>query len=184
MTRDEHRILLGTVLVLVMLRGAFALTGSSLSGRLSVPPSYDDVTYFVDALRRLRLLYDQGFFALLMDLLQQTTHSPLSFFLAFFGFGLLGVREVAPYVMNACVLSLWVWMMLRLAGAPLADAIVIAAILILLPYNDWIITFFHPDALAGLIVALACSMVLMRDPFAMGVRSLMVCGLTAGLGLI
>ena len=53
--------------------------------------------------------------------------------------------------MNALVFAVWLWAMLRLAQARLVDAVGIAAIVILLPYNDWIITVFHPDPLAGLI---------------------------------
>src|SRR5687767_470982 len=49
-----------SVLLIFLLKSIVLLRAGALYGRLSFPPAYDDVTYFVDALQRLRVLLDSG----------------------------------------------------------------------------------------------------------------------------
>ena len=77
---------------------------SIFNGQLSMPPVYDDVVYFNDALSRLDILQNQGFGELLVNYTQRPPHSPTSSLLAFTGFFVFGIHEWVPSSMNFVII--------------------------------------------------------------------------------
>src|SRR5512135_499859 len=81
---------LGGLVVLALLLPAAvayrALELSSLHGRLSVPPLYDDVAYFLDAAKWLNAAGSESVVASILGLLHQ--HAPFSTLVAAIGFRL------------------------------------------------------------------------------------------------
>lgn len=76
-----------------------SLETSSLHGRLSVPPLYDDVSYFLDAARWMNAAKGQSIFASVWDLLRQ--HAPFSTLVAVIGLGLFPDSFIGPYLVHA-----------------------------------------------------------------------------------
>lgn len=183
-TLTQDHVLYIAVLLIFLGRAGFLLTNSLLEGRLSFPPPYDDITYFVDALRRLRLFNEEGTAALLHDLYTTPVHAPLSLLLGFLGFGLFGAREFAPYLLNAVVISICVASLIKLSRIEFSHGILIAAIVSFLPFNDWAITFFHPDLLAGLIAATFCTALLAGKLSSYQSKTALLMGLFAGIGIL
>lgn len=72
-------------------------------GRLARTPTYDDIAYLVDALGRLDLFYERGITPLLADYVHSPPHSPWSTYVATAAFALFGIRDWAPYAMNALI---------------------------------------------------------------------------------
>jgi Dolichyl-phosphate-mannose-protein mannosyltransferase len=183
-TLTQDNVLYIAVLSIFLVRAGFLLTNSLLEGRLSFPPPYDDITYFVDALRRLRLFNENGTAELLHDFYSTPIHSPLSLLLGFVGFGLFGAREFAPYLLNAVVISICVASLIKLCRIELGHGIIIAAIVSFLPFNDWAITFFHPDLLAGLITATFCTALLTGRLSSYRSKTALLMGVFAGIGIL
>src|SRR6516165_6114512 len=70
---------------------AVIVAHSARQGRLSVPVSYDDVNYFVDAVYRLQILYDKGVGSCFATLFHYTPHAPVATFLYLVGFAVFGI---------------------------------------------------------------------------------------------
>jgi len=67
----------------------FNIQASLRSGVLALPPTYDDVAYFNEAIVRLKQMDDSGGMALVSGYLANPPHAPLQTLLAFIGFALL-----------------------------------------------------------------------------------------------
>ena len=81
------------------------MRGGAIYGRLAMPPPYDDVSYFVDALERMRIFLDQGFFGLLQNLISSPPHAPYSTIAALLAFLFGGPYLAGPYYMNALAMA-------------------------------------------------------------------------------
>lgn len=91
-------------LVVAILFSVIQIQHSLNRGQLSLPPSYDDVSYFNDALGRLNIFYEKDFGGLLLDYVKNPPHSPISTLLAFVGFLIFGIQDWAPALMNFVVI--------------------------------------------------------------------------------
>jgi hypothetical protein len=75
----------------------YATLGASLRvGRLSVVPTYDDVSYLVDGLRRLKAFDAAGFRGLFRSLVIEPAHAPLTTITATIGFALTPGEHPSP----------------------------------------------------------------------------------------
>src|SRR5262245_27981058 len=79
---------------------ALTVTHALRQGRLSLPTSYDDVTYFIDAVDRLQILYDKGLGPCFASLFLNPPHAPVATVLYLTGFALFGVNDWAPRLVN------------------------------------------------------------------------------------
>jgi len=106
-------------LLLAVLFTSFSVVASLRQGQLSVPTTYDDISYFVDAARRLQTLYDSGLPAFLATFVSEPPHAPLATLVSLSAFALMGLRDWAPAIIN----GVWVFLLLlclriRLSGRP------------------------------------------------------------------
>src|SRR5207249_11252435 len=90
-------------------------------GRLNIPPIYDDVTYFVDALGRVQILLEKDVWHFAQSLVANPPHAPYSTLAASLGFLFCGVDPngsvpAAPYLVNGLVLGLMAGFLLFLFG--------------------------------------------------------------------
>lgn len=69
-------------------------------GRLASYVQYDDVTYYIDALERLRDLNENGVGSFMSHVVAQPIHAPFSTLAAMLAFAIFGVQEWAPVAMN------------------------------------------------------------------------------------
>ena len=82
---------------------AVVLQESMKQGRLSVPPTFDDISYMEDAAQRVRSLYEHGAADMLRGLVDKPPHSPYATAAAMLAFLIFGVKAWAPYIVNAVV---------------------------------------------------------------------------------
>lgn len=88
-------IFLTTVVTVVSLRLAQQF------GRLSVPPLYDDVVYFLSGVRWLNSAHHQDVLTSLYTLIDQ--HAPFATLTAIVGFTLVPGGNVGPYAVNSAI---------------------------------------------------------------------------------
>jgi hypothetical protein len=132
-------------------------------GRLSVPPLYDDVSYFVDAAKWLVAVQINGIAANLGGLLHQ--HAPFSTLTAIIGFILVPDGYVGPYAINAVILLAFLLGIAHLAWRrPFVDIATCLVVAACVPVFWHTMTEARPDLPWGLALGLAIGAVLYR-PF-------------------
>jgi hypothetical protein len=101
-----------TLGALFTIKFGILMNGSIIFGRLAVPPLYDDVYYFVDALERVRLFEGSGLWAVIRNAIAAPPHAPYSTIAAGLAFTVIGPYPVAAYFMNVvslfpCIAAIW-----------------------------------------------------------------------------
>jgi len=84
--------------VLALLILAWNLKNSFEFGRLAWVPTYDDISYFNDALLRYQKFITGNVFSLIHDAFSNPPHSPVITFQAIISYILFGVQDWIPYV--------------------------------------------------------------------------------------
>jgi hypothetical protein len=124
--------------------------------RLAQPPFYDDVAYFCDALRRLDVLYDQGFAPMLRSFISTPSRSPYSCLMALAGFLLCGIKDWAPYLMNGLlILAMLLCVDYLMRGTKFWQRMVVCAIVLCIPLCGMMVMDCRPDLACGLAAAMA-----------------------------
>lgn len=165
-------ILAACITAVVALR---SLEVSHLHGRLSVPPLYDDVSYFLDAVRWMNAARGQSVFASVWSLLHD--HAPFSTLVAVIGLALFPGSFIGPYLVHAVVVFAFllgiVWLVRRRPVLEIAACLLAAACVPVLWHT---VTEARPDLPSGLAIGLAAGAIVHRGLLDRSTRSL------AGLG--
>lgn len=138
---------------------------SMRESRLATIPRYDDVTYLLDALQRLKLLSIAGFAQFLSHFVFSPPHAPVSTLTAMFSFGVLGPSVKWAYVANAWILALYIGAV-AVISRPLGGAVprlLFVAVSLFAPASHAMITEFRPDMAAGLLFALTLVAIISVD---------------------
>jgi hypothetical protein len=170
--------------LLLLLKTAVLLSNSYVYGRMAMPPVYDDVSYFVDALQRVDVFRAEGMRGVVDGLISSPPHSPYATLAAFAGFLVSGSARPAPYVVNALaivVLTL-LWLVFFRAGPLMAW--IIAITIISTGWFDDAVTIFHPDLIAGYGAAIVASLAIFQYEVLTTSRRRLVAGAVAGLVLL
>jgi hypothetical protein len=123
-------------------------------GQLALPPTYDDIIYFNDALTRLNILYNNGFNALLSNFIQNPPHSPLATIIPFIGFSLFGANNWAPPIINGIfVFFLLVFLDKISPNVPKLGKLIIAFISLTWPITGHLVIECRPDLVWSLSTA-------------------------------
>jgi hypothetical protein len=159
-----------------------SLEVSRLHSRLSVPPLYDDVSYFLDAVRWMNAAKDQSVFASVWGLLHQ--HAPFATLVAIIGLALFPGSYIGPYLVHAVVVFAFllgiVWLVRR---RPMLE---IAACLIAVPCVPVLwhtVTEARPDLPSGLAIGLATGAIVYRGVLDRGARALAALGVACALAV-
>src|SRR5450755_1698636 len=113
---------------------ALQIQMSLRAGTLGLPPTYDDVGYFVDAARRIGEFLSGGLAEVIKGYISNPPHSPGSTFLAALGFMLFGMNAVAAAISNAIPLFVVSFALLQLCNQlPRWVAAVTVSSLLLIP---------------------------------------------------
>lgn len=162
-----------------------ALQWSFTHGRLAVPPTFDDITYFCDAIERLRLFYTDGLAALAKNYIAVPPHAPLSTGLAFVAFLLFGVHEWAPYALNGILIFILFLFALRLTSdLTLPRRLLLLFFLATIPVALMGVTEFRPDFGAGLLTAMGIIWTIGMPIHAASRRHMVQCGVLFGCALV
>jgi hypothetical protein len=159
-----------------------SLSLSFKAGRLSIPPTYDDVSYFVDAARWLSSAATRSAEGNLYALLDQ--HSPFTTLTAAIGLAWMPKGYVGPYVINAMIVAAFLLGIARLVWhLPLVD---IATCLIgtaCVPMLSQTATEARPDLPWGLGMGLAVGAILYRPLSGRSNWSIFFLGILSGLAV-
>lgn len=153
-----------------------SIEASQLHGRLSVPPLYDDVSYFLDAVRWMNAAKDQSVFASVWSLLHD--HAPFSTLVAIIGLALFPGGFIGPYLVHAVVVFAFllgiVWLVWRRPVLEIAACLVAVSCVPVLWHT---VTEARPDLPSGLAIGLAAAAIVHRGVLDRSARAL------AGLGI-
>jgi hypothetical protein len=167
------------VLTLLSLQFSFA------HARLSIPPAYDDVTYFGDAIQRAKLFHQEGVVAVMEHYVSNPPHAPLSAVLAAAGFLLFGPHEWAPYLMNALLLCSFLLFAVRLTtDLRLVDRILVVLFVCTIPLSAKAVIEFRPDFGAAMFTAMGTVCTLGWAAQAGDRSRLLACGAMFGAALV
>jgi hypothetical protein len=151
--------------LLVTAIGCTILVMQSLkSGALSLPPVYDDSSYFSDAARRLILFYRFGLRELVSYTVMAPPHGPLSTALAFSGFALFGIEPWAAVAANAILLFFFVRLFYWMAAPlPLRETTLLVIAFMAAPFFSMTVLECRPDMYCSLFIAVGTLGLVVRD---------------------
>ena len=153
-TRKSGLFYIAVPVFVYMLKSIVLMRGGALYGRLSVPPQYDDVFYFVDALERMQIVFDRGLYGLVQNLVDVPPHAPYSTLAAMLAFLFGGPYAAGPYLMNGVAMALLTAMLFVLFRPSALATWCIAVVVISTQWFDNAVTIFHPDLIAGFATAI------------------------------
>jgi hypothetical protein len=166
--------------VLSAIIAVIALSISSKAGRLSVPPLYDDVVYFIHATRWLRGASTNSLAANIYALLDQ--HAPFATLQAAIGLAWIPDSYVGPYAVNTAIVAAFLFgiamLVRRLSTIDIVTCITATACV---PMLSQTMTEARPDLPWGLAVALAIGAILYRPFSARSYGSVLRLGVLCGL---
>lgn len=143
------------ILLLTVIFTSLNIAYSSLYGRLSAPPTYDDIGYLNGGLTLLDAGYNLGIGAWLFNTFTQTWHAPITTLQACLAFAIFGKELWAPYALNGIYLFLLIIAIRR--EMPSMPLIAFSGLLIGLlawPIMGSLIIEFRPDIPTNLFIAL------------------------------
>jgi hypothetical protein len=171
---------IGLVVILTAITASLSLRLAEQFGRLSIPPTYDDVAYFLAAAQWLNAAPSQGLAANLYGLLHQ--HAPFSTLTAAIGFTLRPNSFLGPYAINAVIILAF---LLGLAGLlwrrSLVDIVTCLVGAACVPMLWQTMTEARPDLPWGLALGLAIGAVLYRPLLQRSRWSIFRLGVLCGL---
>lgn len=171
-------------IALVTFVTALALRRSLQSGRLSIPPFYDDVTYLYWSQSVLHAAPRQSIFATAYQMLDQ--HSPLTTLFGFVGYSLINTGDIGPYIVAAIHLMLFVFAcVLVLRRLPAMAVIGTAFAICAIPALSNFATEFRPEPAWASLTAVSVIAFFALDIFEGGARIRQIgLGLLVGLAVI
>ncbi len=168
------------IAVLCGLIGYVGLAASFDHGHLSVPPLYDDVSYFADAARWLAAAPMRSLGSNLYALLDQ--HAPFTTLTSAIGLSIAPRGYVGPYLVNVVLVAAFI---LAIAGLvwrlSLIDIAVCLIGLACIPMLSQAMTEGRPDLLWGLALGLAVGAIFYQPLFKRSHGSLFLLGLFCGV---
>jgi hypothetical protein len=171
---------IGIAVILTAVTATFSLKLAEQVGRLSVPPLYDDVVYFVAAAQWLNEAPSHGIAENVYALLHQ--HAPFSTLTAAIGFSLRPSGYLGPYAINAVIILAF---LLGIAGLlwrrSLVDILTCMVGAASVPMFWQTMTEARPDLPWGLALGLAIGAVLHRPLLQRSRWSIFGVGVMCGL---
>lgn len=153
------------VFVLIVLAfSALVLQQALLFGKLSIPPVYDDVSYYSMAIERLMLLRDEGIGALLSNIYSKGIHSYHSELLSFFSYIVIGPYVISPSILVVIFLLLFSGILLWATFGEINFTSLLALLLLFsLPLAANILLEIRPDFIAFSFMSLGLYLYTRKD---------------------
>jgi hypothetical protein len=144
------------------------------NGRAGAPPSYDDITYFLDGRLRLEQL-KADFFGGLLNWVTNPPHSPMSSVIAVLG--QLFKSNCAPviYMTNSLVIIASLALLFHTLNKNFTQAIFLTCVVIASPIGPMLMFNFRPDCLYSIFLTIAILKIFDAD-LRLSVRALALYG--------
>jgi hypothetical protein len=160
-----------------------ALKASTERGRLSIPPTHDDVSYLYWSQLITQSSPHQSVFSTFYQILDQ--HSPLTTLFGVLGYAIFNGEDLGPYIVAAVPLIAFIGVcFLVLDGLPIAAAMGVVGVVGSLPLLRNFVTEFRPEPVWGELTAISAISFFMVDFFSCSCRKQIGLGLLAGLAVI
>jgi hypothetical protein len=183
--KSNRFLLVGLIVATGVLFTTLQMQQSLFQGQLSMPTTYDDLAYFVDALRRLDRFYEQGIGRLILDFFQLPPHSPTSIYTASFAFSIFGRQDWAPAAVNGIyVIAFLFFIAYTTSHLSWFYRIAIAVIMLTCPLLGHLVVESRPDILCGLATACASFLILQNFSFRKRRSCQVLVGAITGLALL
>lgn len=184
--KSSNRLLVAAFVILAgVLFTMLQIQQSSFQGQLSLPIAFDDIVYFVDALRRLHGIYEQGLPHLIQSWFEKPPHSPTSTLTPLLGFALLGHRDWAPAAANGLYLIGFLTFVAYItAHLSWLSRTTIVLIVLTCPLAGHLIVESRPDILCGLATACASFLLLKNSVSEERRQQQILAGALAGLAFL
>jgi hypothetical protein len=154
-----------TAAIITAIFVAFQLTASLAAGTLSLPPTYDDVGYYVDAASRVQTLWQGNVLDVLRGYIVNPPHGPGSTLLATIGFLMFGIKPWAADLANALPLFVFVLVLMRVfSGLPLGVKFAATIASLSIPIFGLAIVEFRPDMWCAGFTVLGTFLIALHDP--------------------
>ena len=169
---------------------AFAFTSAVVqysfrNGRLVLPPAYDDIGYFADAVMRLNIFYARGLYPVLQQYVSSPPHAPYSTVMAMLGFTIFGIRDWAPYAINGLLLMAYMAAADHfLRGLRPWQKGLGFAVLLSIPLTVMSVHEFRPDHASSLLTVVGGFLILEKPLVTASRRRAAFIGLLFGLALL
>jgi hypothetical protein len=160
-----------------------SLQRSRENGRLSIPPSYDDVVYLFYSQSFIHSVAHQSLSANAYQIVHQ--HSPLTTLFGVIGYCLVPMGELGPYIVGAGHLLLYLLacaLLLRRLPAMLIVGVVCAVGAV--PLLRYCIVEFRPEPAWASLTAVSAIAFFAMDPFSASRRDQIGLGLLVGFAVI
>jgi hypothetical protein len=161
---------------------AFHVISSIHSGKLALPPKYDDVSYLSQGADWLNA-WKHGGLAEFWS--AGVAHSPISVYTAFFGFLVFGPYEWAPYAVN----GLFVWLFLLglddlSQGLPTYQRLLLPLTALTYPLLANLVMEFRPDVLCSIVTAYLLTLIIKTHWLKPKRSRLLLLGILLGVALL
>jgi hypothetical protein len=161
---------------------AFHVISSIHSGKLALPPKYDDVTYLSQGAQWLNAWKHGGLGAFWSA---PVAHSPISVYTAFFGFLIFGPYEWAPYAVN----GVFVWLFLLglddlSKGLPTYQRLLLPLTALTYPLLANLVMAFRPDVLCSIVTAYLLTSIIKTNWLRPKRSRLLFLGILLGVALL
>jgi hypothetical protein len=178
----ERRVIWAALGMLTLFHIVATLSYSLRRGRLSVVPYYDDVSYLLDALERLKAFDVSGLWGFLWSLIAQPPHAPLTAIITTLGFAITPNNRLGSYALA----GLWVLPALALAasflrGLPKMTRAGVICSVLALPMLSLVVGSIRPDTSWGLLAGCAAVILATTDLLAETRARLFLIGILVGM---
>jgi hypothetical protein len=182
---ENSFVVIGLISVVGMVFTALQVQQSLFQGQLSLPITYDDISYFVGSMRRLHRFYDQGLGQLILDVFQVPPHSPTSTLTTLLGFSVFGSKDWAPAATNGIYVIAFLFFIAHITShLSWFYRIAIAIIMLTCPLLGHLVVESRPDILCGLATACASFLILQSPGFKKQQSHQILAGVISGLALL
>ncbi|MDI1265772.1 MAG: hypothetical protein PS018_21215 [bacterium] len=177
---------IGTIVAVVVFLAAiiacFSLARSFEVGRLSVPPAYDDVSYFQSAASWLALAPTRSVTSSIYGLLDQ--HAPFTILVSAVGLAWIPKGYAGPYILNAFVIAAFLLGIARLLKhSSLVNVVTCMVAVASIPMLAQTVAEGRPDLPWGLAIGLAVGGIVSRPILLRRLTSVFGLGLLCGLAV-
>ncbi|HEX4569436.1 MAG TPA: hypothetical protein VH184_03340 [Dongiaceae bacterium] len=170
--------------VITAVFAALQINESFSAGTLAFPPIFDAVNYYLSGAAYLKPFRESGFGGILRAYLAGPPHAPMSTFLAFIGFAVLGIKPWVGPISSAVVLFFFVNALLGVAAdLALGHAILLAIAFLGFPLIGDALMTFKPDWFCALLAAAGSLFILLRPDWLTSRRDQLIAGAILGAAL-
>jgi len=173
------------VVTAALLLAAAAMSRSFYDGRMASPITHNDVNYFIIGIHDVVLLRTHGFFAVVDDLVHNSSHALINSYQAMLAYLMFGITDWAPYASNIAYVLILLGVaayLLRDCSLPVLAAAMVAVIS--MPLTSHTVVEFAPELVCSLFTALGAVLLLRLPLFGARLSARVVAGLCFCLGFL